>query len=118
MNADFFEISNSTNFENSLAREFGSLFLKYKNTKANVMMLDTITPPDHTPVSKGSGVTGSIPGITTVSETNISAGNITDTKLISTMLIENRKTIHGIIAEFVSDFVFSALLPLAKIILF
>ena len=67
------------------------------------MILDTITPPDHTPVSNGSGVTGSIPGIITVSDTSINAGNTTDTKLISTILIENRKTIHGII-EFCASF--------------
>jgi hypothetical protein len=42
-------------------------------------------------------VTGSIPGIFTVSETRIKAGNITDVKLINTILIEKRKTIHGII---------------------
>jgi len=105
MNADFFEISNATNLPNKFDREFGSLFLKYKNAKTNVMIPDTITPPDHTPVSNGSGVTGSISGITTVSDTKINAGNTTDTKLINTMLIEKRKTIHGIIAEFVPDFV-------------
>ncbi len=82
------------------------------------MRLDTITPPDHTPVSNGSGVTGSTPGIITVSDTKINAGNTTDTKLIKTMLIEKRKTIHGIMVEFVRVSVFSALLPFAKIALF
>ncbi len=64
------------------------------------MILEIITPPDHTPVSNGSGVTGSIPGILTVSDTKISAGNTTDMKLISTILIENRNTIHGIMLCF------------------
>ena len=58
-------------------------------------MFDIITPPDHTPVSYGSGVIGLTPGIFTVSDARINAGNITETKLISTMLIENRNTIHG-----------------------
>ena len=101
MNADFFEISNATNFVNNFDRDFGSLFFKYKNAKPNVITLDIITPPDHTPVSNGSGVTGSTSGIVTVSDTSISAGNTTDTKLISTILIENRNTTHGIIVEFV-----------------
>ena len=78
------------------------------------MTLVMITPLDHTPASNGSGVTGSTPGILMVSDTSISAGNITDTKLISTILIENRKTIHGIIVDFVLVSVFSALLPFAK----
>ena len=75
-----------------------------------VTILETITPPDQTPVSKGSGATGSIPGILTVSETKIRAGNITDTKLIKTTIIEKRKTINGIILLFFtlgSDSVFS-----------
>ena len=97
MNAIFFEISNANNLENNDDRNFGSLFLKYKNARPNIMILDTITPHDQTPVSKGSGVTGSIPGIFTVSETRIRAGNITDVKLINTILIEKRKTIQGII---------------------
>ena len=97
MNADFFENSKANTLENNLDRKFGSLFLKYKNARPNVMMLDMITPPDHIPVSNGSGVTCSNPGIVTVSDTRISAGNITDTKLINTILIENKNTIHGII---------------------
>ena len=75
-----------------------------------VMNLNTTTPQYYTPVSNCSGVTGSIPGILTVSDTSISAGKTTDTKLIKTMLIENRKTIHGIMTEFTLDSVFSALL--------
>jgi len=63
------------------------------------MMLHMITPPDHTPVSNGSGATGSIPGITKVSETRIRAGKITGTKLIRTIMIEKRNTIHGIMVE-------------------
>ncbi len=59
-----------------------------------IMMLVAITPPDHTPVSNGSGVTDSIPGILIVSDDNINAGKITDMKLINTMLIENRNTTH------------------------
>ena len=50
-------------------------------------MLDMTTPPDHTPVSKGSGVTGAIPGMVTVLDARISAGKITETKLIRTILI-------------------------------
>ena len=60
------------------------------------MMLVAITPPDQTPVSNGFGVTGSIPGIFSVSETNNIAGNITDTKLINTIQSENKNTIQGI----------------------
>ena len=60
------------------------------------MILEIITPPDHTPVSNGSGVIGSIPGILIVSVAKINAGNTTDMKLISTILVENRNTIHGI----------------------
>jgi len=93
----FFEISNANSLENNDAKKPGSLFLKYKNARPNVMILVMITPPDHTPVSNGSGVTGSTPGILIVSDTSISAGNITDTKLISTIQIENKNTIHGII---------------------
>ena len=78
------------------------------------MILEIITPPDHTPVSNGSGVIGSIPGIFMVSDAKISAGNITDIKLISTILIENRNTTHGIIPEFVPDSVFSAFLCFAN----
>jgi hypothetical protein len=61
-------------------------------------MLDVTTPPDHTPVSKGSGVTDAIPGMVTVLDARISAGKITETKLIRTILIEKRNTINGIIA--------------------
>ena len=106
MNADFFEISNTHNLESNLVKEHGNLFLKYKNAKPNVMILDIITPPDHIPVSNGSGVTGSIPEITTVSDTSINAGKTTGTKLIKTMHIENRKTIHGIMVESAFDSVF------------
>ena len=81
------------------------------------MILEIITPADHTPVSNGSGVTDSIPGIFMVSDAKISAGNTTDVKLISTILNENRNTIHGIV-EFVPESVFSAFLCFAKIILF
>jgi len=73
------------------------------------MMLEIITPTDHTPVSNGSGVTGSIPGIFMVSDTKINAGNTTDMKLISTIDIENRNTIHEIV-EFVPESAFSAFL--------
>jgi len=104
------EISNVNNFLKNDERNSGSLFLKYKNARPNVMKLDRITPTDQTPVSKGSGVTGSIPGIFSVSETRIMAGKITEVKLIKTMLIEKRKTIHGMIclffgfSEFISVF--------------
>ena len=81
------------------------------------MMLEIITPPDQTPVSNGSGVTGSTPGILMVSDAKISAGNTTDMKLINTIPIENRKTIHGITPEFVPESVFSAFLCFAKIVL-
>lgn len=100
MNAVFLEISNANNFLNNDERKSGSLFLKYKIVRLNIMKLDMITPIDQTPVSNGSGVTGSIPGIFTVSETRIRAGKITEVKLIKTMLIEKRKTIHGIICLF------------------
>jgi hypothetical protein len=73
------------------------LFLKYKKDNPKVTTLAIKTPPDHTPISKGSGVTGSTPGIFTVSDTKIKAGNITEIKLINTILIEKRKTTHGII---------------------
>ena len=82
------------------------------------MILDAITPPDHTPVSNGSGVTGSISGIITVLETKISAGNNTDTKLINTILIENKKTIHGIRVEYNFLSVFSVLFSFANRIVF
>ena len=55
-----------------------------------------ITPPDHTPISYGLGVIGLTPGIFTVSDARISAGNITETKLIPTIEMENRKTTHDI----------------------
>jgi len=77
------------------------------------MILEIITPPDHTPVSNGSGVTGSIPGIFVVSDAKISAGNTTDMKLISTIPIENRNTIHGII-EFVPEYTASLFFCLLK----
>ena len=96
INAVFFEISNKNNFANNEDKNFGSLFLKYKNANPKVMMLAAITPPAQTPVSNGLGVTGFIPGIAGVPDTRISAGNITDTKLIKTMIIEKAKTIHGI----------------------
>jgi hypothetical protein len=95
MKATFFEISNENNFSNNNDRKLGSLFLKYKKTKPKVIMLAKMTPPDQTPVTKGSGITGSISGIFTVSETRIKAGNITDVKVINTILIENRNTIQG-----------------------
>ncbi len=95
MNAIFFEISNENNLENNDERKYGNLFLKYKNARPNIMILDTITPHDQTPVSKGSGVTGSNPGIFTVSETRIKAGNITDVKLINTILIEKTTPAAG-----------------------
>ena len=97
INAVFFEISKENNFVNDESKIVGSFFLKYKNAKPNVMIPDAITPADHTPVSKGSGVTGSIPGIFTVSETRIKEGKITDTKEIKTIPIEKRNTIQGII---------------------
>ena len=97
MKADFFDNSNTNTLENKLARKFGSLFLKYKNANPNIMILVAITAPDQTPVSNGSGATDSNPGIVTVSDAKISAGKKTDTKLISTIEIENKKTIHGII---------------------
>ncbi len=68
-----------------------------------IMILVAITPPDHAPVSNGSGATDSIPGIIIVSDDNTNAGKITDTKLISTIDMENRNTIHGIIVLFVPE---------------
>ncbi len=44
------------------------------------------------PGSKGSAFVVAIPGIFTVREAEISAGNNTDTRLISTMTTENKKT--------------------------
>ncbi len=79
------------------------------------MILEIITPIDHTPVSNGFGVTGSIPGILTVSDAKISAGKITEMKLINTIPNENRNTIHGIIPEFVSESTLSAFLPFSKL---
>jgi len=58
------------------------------------MTLAAITPPEREPVSKRLGVTGSIPGILRVSDTTIKAGKITVTKLIRTIEIENKNTIH------------------------
>ena len=51
MNADFFEISNLNNLTNKDDKKLGSLFLKYKNAKPNVIMLTIITPSDQIPVS-------------------------------------------------------------------
>ena len=68
------------------------------------MMLVMITPPDQTPVSNGSGVTDCIPGMVTVSDARINAGNITEIKLIRTIPMENRNTTHGIMV-LVTDFV-------------
>ena len=96
MNAYFFDISKEKIFLKIDDRKFGSLFLKCRNTSAKITIFDIITPPDHTPVSQGSGVTGSIPGIFTVSDARINAGNITETKLITTIDMENRNTIHDI----------------------
>ena len=67
------------------------------------MILVTIVPPNHTPVSKGSGVTDCMPGILRVSDARIKAGKITEIKLINTMLIENRNTIHGTICDLVPE---------------
>ena len=80
------------------------------------MILDAITLPDHTPVSNGSGVTGSIPGILMVSDAKISAGKITDMKLINTIPIENKKTIHGIMVLFVREALFLALFSFTNIL--
>ena len=96
-NAVFFDISKVNIFKNKTERKFGSFCLKYKNAKPKVITPEITTPNDHTPGSKGSGVTGLIPGITAVSDTKIKAGKITETKLIKTILIENKKTIQGII---------------------
>jgi len=82
------------------------------------MILDAITPIDHTPVSNGSGVTGSIPGILTVSDAKISAGKITEMKLISTIDIENRNTIHGIMVLSVLESVCFSLFSFTKTIFF
>ena len=57
-------------------------------------------PPDHIPGSSGSGITDFIPGIVIVFDARINAGKITETKLISTTDMENKKTIHKITAEF------------------
>lgn len=78
---------------------------------------DIIMPIDHTPNSNRSGVIMSIPGICTVTGDNIRAGKITEIKLINTMLIENRNTIHGIIWGFVYDFVFSTFLSFVTILI-
>jgi hypothetical protein len=115
MNAVFFEISNENNFSNKDDNDLGSLFLKYSIAKPIVITLDNTTPADQTPVSKGSGVIESIPGILTVSEAKTSAGNITDTKLIKTILIEKRKTINGII---LLDFTCGSESVLSKLALF
>ena len=91
----FFDISNEKIFSNN----FDSVlifFLWCKNARLKIITLDAITPPDHTPVSNGSGVTDSISGIRVVSDARISAGKITDMKLISTIDMENKKTIQGI----------------------
>ena len=78
-----------------------------------IITLVIMTPIDQIPVSYGSGVTGFTPGMVTVSDDRISAGKITDMKLISTILVENRKTIHGMIL-FVPESVFLALLSFAN----
>jgi len=96
MKATFFEISNENNLSNKEDKDLGSLFFKYNAAKPIVTTLEMMTPPDQTPVSKGSGVIESIPGIFTVSEAKTKAGNITDAKLIKTILIEKRNTINGI----------------------
>jgi len=58
-------------------------------------------PPDHTPSSSGSGITDFMPGMVIVFDVEINAGKITETKLISTIDMENKKTIHEITAEFI-----------------
>lgn len=90
-----FDISNENTFSNNLDNGL-IFFLWWSNARPKIMTLATMTPPDQTPASNGSGVTGSIPGIFTVSDDNIRAGNTTDMKLINTIPIENRNTIHGI----------------------
>ena len=97
----FFEISNANNFFNVFNITMGNLFVKYKNVKPNTMTLDIINPADQIPNSQGFGVTDSISGIITVFETRISAGKTTDTKLINTMVMENKKIIQEIDFELV-----------------
>ena len=100
--ATFFDISNENIFWNNLDSD-GIFFLWWRNAKPNIMMLDNMTPPDQTPDSNGSGVIGGTPGILTVSDARINAGKITEMKLISTIDMENRNTIHGIIVFFVPE---------------
>jgi hypothetical protein len=95
--AVFFDISKLNNFSNNFDND-GIFFLWWSSARPNSIMLDVTTPPDHTPVSKGSGVTDAIPGMVAVLDAMISAGKITETKLIRTILIEKRNTINGIIA--------------------
>lgn len=101
-----FDISNENIFSNSLDN-VGIFFLWWSNTKPNIMILDIIMPPDQTPISNGSGVTGFTSGMITVSDAKIKAGNITEMKLINTIPIENRNTIHGIIDDFLLESIFS-----------
>ncbi len=103
MKATFFEISNTNIFFNAFDIDIGSLFLKNKNVKPNIIKFEKINPTDHIPGSYGFGVTDSVSGIITVFETRISAGKITDTKLINTIVIENKKTAQEINCELEED---------------
>ncbi|WP_148702329.1 hypothetical protein [Nitrosopumilus piranensis] len=100
INVFFFEISNANNLFNSYEIGLGNLFLKYKNSRPKIIIFEIIITPDHTPISYGFGVTDSIPGISIVFDSGIKAGNITETKLIKTMLIENTNTVQMMILLF------------------
>lgn len=75
----------------------------------NIIAFDIINDPAQTPISNGSGDVSITPGIWDSDDIRI-AGNTTETRLISTIPIENKNTIHGMIllvSVFLSFFCFT-----------
>jgi len=62
----------------------------------NIIIFTAINGPAQTPTSNESGDVPMIPGICD-SDDKMMAGNTTETKLINTIPIENKNTIHGMI---------------------
>lgn len=100
MNATFFETSNEKTNSNDLEIKSGNFFLKNKIINVNTTKLIINKGTAKTPETKGSMSSESIP----ISSSNpitelfdaIRAGKTTETKLIRTIMRENRKTTQDI----------------------
>ena len=117
INDTFFDISKENTFSN-IFDSVGIFFLWWSNARENIMILAAIVAPDQTPVSNGSGVTGCIPGMVTVSDARIRAGNITEMKLVNTIDIENRNTIHEMVLFVPESLLLSILIFLRSSLLY